>query len=429
MCVLALAAILVPGMGPVSARANGFQIRPGDPDWSANAFAGMAAKAYDASTAWTNPAGMTQLDQNEVDLGAAGLLTSINFSGSNMLGPFATPGSDGGNAGGPALVPSLAAVWVVNQKLRLGFSVETPFGERTVYPTDFVGRYQALVSSISDVEIGLAAAYKITPTFSIGGGPIIDHFAARLTTAVNTGATAALTGDPEVDDAGDDWSLGYHLGVFWRPVADWRFGIDYRSRIRNAIEGNQTVSIPPLITALSPATAAELGGLATPMRTTITLPDIMTISAVWQIDPEWAALATLQWADWSVIQSLVLSGLNGSSSTLPLYFHNSWMGSLGVNYTPAALPKLMLQAGIGLDQSPVTDQDRTPRLPSLDEAILGFGLHYAITPAVMLKASFLHEFGIGPNSIDFSSGSTAGTLLGTYSTGVSVFGLGVGVKF
>ena len=45
---------------PVSAAmAAGFQLREGSPDWVANAFAGIAAKAYDAGTAWTNPAGVS----------------------------------------------------------------------------------------------------------------------------------------------------------------------------------------------------------------------------------------------------------------------------------------------------------------------------------------------------------------------------------
>ena len=43
------------------ARIAGFQVRAGSPDWTANAFAGMAAKGYDASTAWSNPAAMTLL--------------------------------------------------------------------------------------------------------------------------------------------------------------------------------------------------------------------------------------------------------------------------------------------------------------------------------------------------------------------------------
>ncbi|MDE2516902.1 MAG: outer membrane protein transport protein [Rhodospirillales bacterium] len=412
-----------------AAHASGAQVRPGDPDWAANAFAGMAAKAYDASTAWSNPAGMTELSTTEVDLGLNGLFTNITFSGSNLLGGKPIAGSDGGNAGGALITPSFAAVWAVTPRLRLGLAVETPFGDSVVYPSDFVGRYQAGVSSIRDIEIGPVIAYRLSPSLSVGGGPIIDHFAARLTTAINTGPTAALTGDPALDVSSGDWSVGYHLGVLWKPLADWRFGIDYRSRIRNAMEGTQSVFIPPLLAALSPPAAGALAALATPVRTVITVPDVLTLGAVWQINPHLAALGTVQWTDWAVIPSIAINGLNGSQQTLQLHFHASWMGSVGLNWSPASVPGLMLQMGTGLDESPATDASRTPRLPTMNEALLGFGAQYAVSPAVTLKASFLHEFGFGPGGVNYSATPSAGILNGIYSTGVSVVGVGVGVKF
>lgn len=389
----------------------------------------MAAKAYDASTAWSNPAGMTDLSRTEVDLGLNGLFSSITFRGTNTLGGVPTSGSDGGNAGGGLLTPSFAAVWAVTPRLRLGLAVQTPFGDSVVYPADFVGRYQAGVSSIRDIEIGPVIAYRLTPSLSVGGGPIIDHFAARLTTAINTGPTAALTGDPSLDISGDDWSVGYHLGVLWKPLADWRFGIDYRSRIRNAMEGTQSVFIPPLLATLSPPAAGALAALNTPTRTVITEPDVLTLGAVWQITPEIAALGTVQWTDWSVIPGITIQGLNGGAQTVELHFHATWMGSVGLNYSPAAIPGLMLQAGTGLDESPATNASRTPRLPTMNEAILGFGAQYALTRSVTLKASFLHEFGFGPDRVNYSVTPAAGILSGIYSTGVSVVGVGVGVKF
>ena len=416
----AAAVALLAGGWHVQAHANGFQVRPGSPDWSANAFAGMAAKGYDASTAWTNPAAMVRLDGNEIDLGINGLFPTIEFSGQNLLGGRPISGSSGGNAGQAAVVPSLEGVWSLSHDLKLGLSVQVPFGQRTVYPSDFVGRYQSEVSSISDAEIGLAVAYRLTPTLSIGGGPVIDRLAARLTSAINTGPTAALTGDPTVDIHGSSWAVGYHLGIFWEPTAAWRFGVDYRSRISRTINGTQQVFIPPLLASLSPPAAAQLAALNTPVQTRITLPDVLTMSAVWQITPSLAGLATLQWTNWSVLQELTVTGANGTSSVLPLHFSDSWMGSLGVNYRPEFLRKLLLQAGVGLDQSPVRNAYRTPRLPNPAEVMIGFGGTYELTPDLNLQAAFLQEFSVGNSQISFSSGPTAGTLAGSYKTQVSV---------
>ena len=66
--------------------AAGIALREGSTDWMANAFAGETAKAYDASTAFSNPAGMTRLDWNETDLSVNLVAPSTSFSGSNTIG-------------------------------------------------------------------------------------------------------------------------------------------------------------------------------------------------------------------------------------------------------------------------------------------------------------------------------------------------------
>jgi long-chain fatty acid transport protein len=64
--------------------AAAFQLREGDPDWLANAFAGDAAKAYDAGTAWINPAGMTRIDGTEIDQALNYFDPGIRFNGENL---------------------------------------------------------------------------------------------------------------------------------------------------------------------------------------------------------------------------------------------------------------------------------------------------------------------------------------------------------
>ena len=162
------------GLLPEVAVAAGFQVRTGSPDWTANAFAGMAAKGYDASTAWSNPAAMTLLPDSELASGLNAIVPSARFNGENLVGPFPTPGQTGGNDATAAATASLAGVWSASQDLKFGFSLESPFGQRLSYPFDFVGRYQSLVSSVTDIELGMVAAYRINEHISIGGGPILD---------------------------------------------------------------------------------------------------------------------------------------------------------------------------------------------------------------------------------------------------------------
>jgi long-chain fatty acid transport protein len=416
-------------ISPESASAAGFQVRAGSPDWLANAFAGMAAKGYDASTAWSNPAGMTLLGDNELAGGLNAIVPNTQFSGENLVGSVPTSGVTGGNAATAGAAASLAGVWSADPNLKFGFSLEDPFGQRQSYPFDWVGRYQALVSSVTDIELGLVGAYRINEHLSIGAGPIIDYFQARLTTAINIGPLTALAGEPSADLHAHNWSAGYHLGALYEFDARLRAGIDYRSRIREDLDGEQRISIPPLVPTFSPTVAGLLEAGNGHANTSITLPDVLTTSGVWDISAQWSALATAQWTDWSLIQQLSISGANGQITTLPLRLRNTWLGSLGANYRPAPVPDLMLQAGLGFDQSTGTDSTRSPRLPGRNLILFSVGFTYEILADTNLQAAFLHEFGVGARGINYSSSPSAGTLIGSYNTSASVISVGLNLRF
>jgi long-chain fatty acid transport protein len=81
-----------------TAQASGFGLRDGSADWMANAFAGDTAKAYDASTAWSNPAGMVRLQQSELAFSLDAILANGTFTGANFFGPGAiASGTQGGH--------------------------------------------------------------------------------------------------------------------------------------------------------------------------------------------------------------------------------------------------------------------------------------------------------------------------------------------
>jgi len=414
---------------PTTARAAGFQLRTGSPDWSANAFAGMAAKSYDAGTAWTNPAGMTLLDRSEIDTGLNGIFPSAKFSGQNLIGPVPVPGSQGGNAAAFGLTPSLEGVWSYAPQLKFGLAVEAPFGLRTTYPADFVGRYQASVSSLSDTEIGLSAALRVDQHLSLGAGPIFDVFQTRLTNAINIGPTAALTGDPAIDIHASDWALGYHLGALYEINPHVRLGLDYRSRINHQLSGAQTIFIPPLLARASPATAAQLAALNTNVTANTTLPDVLTLGYYHDLSDEWSLMATAQWTHWSLLQQVTVAGANGQAENLAIRFRSTWFASLGANYRPRWAPRLMLQAGTGFDQSPADDTTRSPRIPTRATVPLGVGLTYAVLPSASLQLAYLHEFGVGNSGVDFSSIPAAGRLIGAYASHADVVSVGAKVVF
>jgi len=431
LCTTALGALAATGFGyATKAHASGFALREGDTDWMATAFAGDTAKAYDASTVWSNPAGMVRLNQNEIDGSINGIFPNSTFSGANFVGPATTtPGTTGGNLLESAATAGIYSVWSVSPDFKLGFGTGSPFGQRVTNPSNFVGRYQSLVSSITDVQFNLSAAYKINDQWSIGGGPVIDVFTARLTQALNT--PAASFGDAGADlHASSDTAAGFNLGVMYQASPDLRFGLDYRSRIQHNISGTQSISIPAVYSLL-PGGSALVGALNaqnSPATTSITLPDSVTGGAYWQVTPQLALLSDISWTDWSLLKSINVtpSAPFAAPSTINENWRNTVAVSVGANYN--LTKELMLQGGAGFDQSPVTDSNRTSRIPDSNRYLVSIGAQYDILPNLTLQAAYSHIF-FASAELTSQASTTSGVLVGKYTNAADTASLGVKYRF
>ena len=92
----------------------------------------------EASSAYTNPAGMTGLKEDQTMIGLQLAIPETRFDSSIATGG----GSDGGNAGEVAGIPGFFWVKGMTDKWKLGFSAVAPIGGGVDYGDDFVGRYQ-----------------------------------------------------------------------------------------------------------------------------------------------------------------------------------------------------------------------------------------------------------------------------------------------
>ena len=424
--VIAVAACAVAATN--QARATGFELREGSADWMANAFAGDTAKAYDAATVWTNPAGMSRLNQSEIDASVNGIFPSINFSGANYVGQGATtPGTTGGNLIQSAATAGIYGVWSVNPDFKIGIGADAPYGQRVTNPSDFVGRYQSTVSAITDEAFTISASYKINEQWSIGGGPVVDTFNARLTQAINTGPYAAL-GDPAADLHGSNVGVGYNLGVLFQPTQDLRFGLDYRSRIQHDISGTQSIFIPPAVSLFAPPLAAALATQTSSASTKITLPDSLTAGVYYQATPKLALLSDIGWTDWALLQTIniVPSSPYAAPSTIAENWHSTVNVSVGANYL--LRPDLLLQCGFAFDQSPVTDSNRTTRVPDSNRYDLSIGAQYEIAANVTVQVAYAHVF-FASAPVNSQASATSGVLVGSYSNSANTAALGVKVRF
>jgi len=108
-------------LGAGSAFAAGFQINESSASGLGTAFAGGAAVAEDATTMWSNVAGMSRIRERQV-VGAIHLIKpSIKFRNENSLAATGQPlGGEGGDAGGVNVVPNLYVVAPLGPTTTLG---------------------------------------------------------------------------------------------------------------------------------------------------------------------------------------------------------------------------------------------------------------------------------------------------------------------
>jgi long-chain fatty acid transport protein len=113
-------------------------------------------------------------------------------------------------------------------------------------------------------------------------------------------------------------------------------------------------------------------------------------------------------------------------STIRENWRDTWFASVGANYR--VTDKLTLQGGFAFDESPVTDANRTTRLPDANRYELGVGVQYAVLPNVTVQAAYLHGFVEGA-SIRNAASATSGVIQGRYNNSIDTWSLGAAVRF
>jgi len=418
-----------------------------------NAFAGGAAAAEDASTIFTNPAGMSRLTGMQAATAGSLICPSVKFSNNGSVpATFQSLGGEGGDAGGCAVVPGLYFAMPINGQWSVGLGVNAPFGLKTEYDSDWIGRFQAVKSKIETINVNPAVSFKANDMVTIGGGVNYQHLKAELTNRVNyagaigqAAAAAAAAGQipaaaitpiltaysgaqTDAKITGNDGAWGWNIGVLVNIDPQTRFGASYRSTVKYNVNGNAEFTnpgVPTLPASLAPVAGALANAVNAVLANgginlDIKLPDTANVSIFRQLDSKWDVMADAQYTGWGTVQNLTVVRSTGSVlSNTPENFRNTWRGSVGANYHYN--DQWMLRGGFAYDQSPIRDAQRTPRLPDNNRTWVSFGAQYKISPQLALDAGYTYIFVKDPN-INQNAGSTSGNalLLGTYKSNVNI---------
>lgn len=372
------------------------------------ASAGRGATAADASVAMFNPAGMTKLDRSQLFTGIQGSWLDVKFDADEST----FGGGDGGNAGDFIPTGSMAYVYSVNPKLKLGVSAASFFGLGIEYDEDWAGRYFVQEASFLTFVISPGIGYRINKWLSLGGGATVLYSKLDQKTAINNQLTDPGVPDGEIKIDDDDLGYGFNLGILIEPREDLRFSLTYRSKVE--VEFKDVVDIKGIGPNLQ-ALLDLIGVTSEKVDLEMELPQEVLISGYYDLTDKVALVASAGWQDWSNFgkSTLTLRSTNTTSFEADRNFKDTWHAAIGARYRFAE--PWLWSVGFAYDSSPVDDEDRTPDMPLDRQIRLATGLQYDWNENVTIGGAYTY-IDLGDAEIDQQGGPLQGNLKGDYKT-------------
>ena len=399
---------------PMMSNAAGFALIEQSGSGMGNAYAGAAAVAEDASTIYFNPAGMTYVEGTQV-VGALHLIRprgEFNNEGS-VAGQGRPLGGEGGDIGDLAFVPNFYYKRDISETMKFGLGVGAPFGLKTEYDKNWLGRFQGIKSDLKTVNINPALAFKVNDQLSVGFGINAMWIQAELTSAVNLVAAERTS-----KVKGDDWGFGYNLGAIYQITEATRLGLAYRSKVDQHLKGDVKFSV---------------SGGPTPngdVNAEVTLPETLSLSSFTKLNDTWDLLADVTWTKWSRFRELAVYRDSGALLTsTPENWNNTMRYSIALNYKYS--DTLKLRAGLAYDEEAIDDEFRTVRIPGNDRKWLALGAGWQATPNTKLDIGYAHLF-ISDPSIDDNQTTVVpgrGRVTGDYDASVDMVSVQVTHNF
>jgi long-chain fatty acid transport protein len=384
------------------------------------ASAGYAARAQDASTVFTNPAGMTMLDHSQLLTGIQPIYGHLNFAQDRSN---TTRGTDGGNALVPLPGGSFFYVYSLNSRLKFGFGSFAYFGGAIEYNLNWVGRYFLQGSTLLGMSFMPAVAYRLTDWLSVGGGLNVMLGFMRAKVAVRN-LTPTSDGQAKYQDytAG----VGGDIGFMLQPDSKTRIGITYLTPVDLNFS-----SVPHFSgVGLAGITLLRRRGLfGASVDLSLTVPQEVMVSVYREVTDRLALLGSVNWQNWSQfgLVGIAVNSANPKSLTQNLSFDDTGQIAAGAQYKVS--PQLLLSAGFAYDSSMVTDATRTVSAPIGAMYRYGTGAQYQWNEHLTTGISY-ELMWEGKLSLSQSKGTLNTTTAGQFTnTLVNFFVLNLGYTF
>lgn len=345
---------------------------------AALAGAGQAARAQDASTLLTNPAGMTRLPDHMLTGGVQAMGGDISYKLDNESSGRQSPGNV------MNLFPNASVFYTqrLNDSVSAGLGLYGNYGLGIDFG-NWAGDRLIKKSTMVAMTLSPAIAWKLSDNVSVGAAVGLNYGYLSLTRNVDSR-------DERQND--HDWAMNYRLGILMDLTDQTRAGITWTSKTDYHFSIDGKARFPNL-----PNVEYDL-----PVAAQVRAPQQVMLSLVHDVNKYWSVMGDLGWQDWSQFGSPDIT-INGQSGNRNNRLKDTWHRALGVQFRPDE--RWRFNAGVAFDSTPYnTQSDVALTLPTGDEWRFATGAQYQMTSAsnIGFAVEYLHMQSSQVNSAAFA---------------------------
>lgn len=350
------------------------------------AYADWASAATDASTAYTNPAGLVKLSKQQVVMNLLGITGTTNFTGSALTPPFPFPApiAQTGTAHSKinAFAPSFYYSRPISERFAFGFNVTAPFGLGTNYPQNSIVRYAATRSEVKAIDIGPSLGFKLSDLVSFGAG--LDAVYLSFTLNNMYGPPLSILGDSLLQNHLHGWGAGWHAGTLLNVSPETTIGFSYNSVVSIQTTGYSVVY---------PPTGGDIR--RNDQETKAALPARAQLSIQHAFTKRWTGMVTAFYTNWKTFQKITMKRTvtpigTFTPVTIPFNYSNTFDYAFGTAIQ--ANDQWTFRAGILFLNTPSNDVDRGVADPIGKATVMTIGAHYQSSENLWYDVGIGHSF-------------------------------------
>lgn len=338
--------------------------------------AATVANSNGADAAYYNPANMlfmakeNVLEANLLYIG----LSPVSYEGSytNSFG-ITTNGYDIESKREHFIVPSLHFVSQDLSSVRFGLSIVSPAGLSKRWTSE-PAKYSAEEFTLKTVEVNPSIAFPFGDKAALAVG---------LRAIYSDGVVKSSSPAASRDMNGDSIDFGYNIALSYKPNAELRMALTYRSKVDLTIKGDAALSYLTNNSTSSASVSVPVPALLN-LAISYTLPSDTTVEFVYERNY------------WHTYRELDFNYGLGVNPVANMVFGTpiakNWKDTdvfrLGVTQK---LDKLTLMGGMVIDETPVPQETLGFELPDSDSKSFSMGMRYQISDKVNIGLSALYS--------------------------------------